>query len=459
MSDSLSRREAVRRSAAALGLGAAALGAVPALQAEEITDALVESAGTAPQAAPGRPGVDYTPVRVPNGDTLPFTIVDGVKVFHLVAEPITHEFAPGLTVPAWGYNGRSPGPVLEAVEGDRVRIYVSNRLPNATSVHWHGIILPSGMDGVAGLSQQPIPPNSTFKYEFTLRQHGTFMYHTHYDEMIQQAMGLMGMIVVHPRVAPAARPDRDFVVQMAEWRVPIGATRIDPLEMTDFNVLTFNGKCFPSTEALPIQLGDRVRIRFGNLSAMSHHTIHVHGLAWRVTATDGGTIAPAGQWPESSTFVPVGTTRTVEFTATNPGDWAMHCHMTHHTMTQMGHAGVNPVGVDAAALDRLVQPLLPSYMTMGQTGMSEMSSMRMPTPEGSTPMLGGPGPKGHIDMGGMFTVLKVRDRLPAKGEVGWYDNPPGTEAREATPAELARDGVTLPPPAGGAAAPHRHHGG
>jgi manganese oxidase len=96
-------------------------------------------------------------------------MVDGVKVFHLVAEPVRHEFAPGLVANCWGYNGRVHGPTIEAVEGDRVRIYMTNRLPEPTTVHWHCILLPNGMDGVAGLNQKPIPSGETYRYEFTLR--------------------------------------------------------------------------------------------------------------------------------------------------------------------------------------------------------------------------------------------------------------------------------------------------
>src|SRR6185295_3098929 len=165
----------------------------------------------------------------------------------------------------WGYNGRVHGPTIEVVEGDRVRIYVTNRLNAATTVHWHAIILPSGMDGVGGLSQRSIQPGETFKYEFTLRQHGTFMYHSHHDEMTQMSMGLLGMFVIHPRgIPPEKRPDRDFVLLQSEWKVVPGTYRPDPNEMTDFNVLTFNARCFPGTQALVAQRGERVRIRIGN---------------------------------------------------------------------------------------------------------------------------------------------------------------------------------------------------
>jgi FtsP/CotA-like multicopper oxidase with cupredoxin domain len=141
----------------------------------------------------------YRPVITPNGRTLGYRMNDGVKEFHLIAEEIEHEFAPGTTIKAWGYNGSTPGPTIEAVEGDRVRIYVTNKLPEHTSIHWHGLLLPWGMDGVSGLTQPPIKPGETFVYEFTLVQHGTHMYHPHADEMVQMAMGMMGMFIIHPK--------------------------------------------------------------------------------------------------------------------------------------------------------------------------------------------------------------------------------------------------------------------
>jgi FtsP/CotA-like multicopper oxidase with cupredoxin domain len=368
-------------------------------------------------------------------------LVNGVKIFHLIAEPLRHEIAPGLTVDAWGYNGRTPGPTIEAVEGDHIRIYVTNRLPEPTTVHWHGVLVPSGMDGVAGLSQRAIPPGETFKYEFTFRYPGTFMYHPHFDEMVQMALGMMGMIVVHPRAAEGPPPDRDYALMLSEWRVTPGTSRPNPNEMTDFNLFTFNSRAFPGTAPLVAQVGDRVRIRLGNLGAMSHHPIHLHGYSFRVVATDGGPIAPAGQWPETTVLVPVGTTRDIEFVANVPGDWAMHCHMTHHIMNQMGHEAPNVVGMRPGDLDEHVRPLLPGYMTMGQDGAGAMGEMQMPVPRNSIPMRGGPGPFGYIDMGGLFTIVKVRDHLAGSDDPGWYDNPPGSVAVAATREELRADGV------------------
>jgi manganese oxidase len=372
---------------------------------------------------------------------LPLRTVKGAKVGHLVAMPIKHTFAPGLEGECWGYNGRTPGPTIEVVEGDRVRLYVTNRLPEPTTVHWHGVILPNGMDGVAGLNQRAIPPGETFLYEFTFRHPGTFMYHPHFDEMTQMALGMMGMIVVHPRRPRGPRVDRDFVLMTHEWFIRPGARRPDPNQMSDFNLLTFNSKAFPATEPLVMGRGERIRIRFGNLSAMDHHPIHFHGLAFEMTGTDGGETPITARLPETTVLVPVGSTRVVEFVPTEPGDWAMHCHMTHHVMNQMGHDTPPLVGADARKIDSRVRRLIPEYMTMGQAGMGDMAEMNMPVPPNSIPMKGGRGPFGTIDMGGMFTVLKVRDKPDAEAGRGWWKHPKGTVAERADPARMKGDGI------------------
>jgi len=407
------------------------------------------AAGNAPQpaAAPGLPGQDYRPVITLDGETLPFRLVDGVKVFHLTAGEVLHEYAPGLQARCWGYNGRVHGPTLEAVEGDRVRVYLTNRLEEPTTLHWHGLLIPSGMDGVGGLSQRVVLPGETFKYEFTLRQHGTFMYHAHHDEMTQMALGLMGMFVIHPRHPAGPLPDRDYAYLLSEWKIAPGAARPDPNEMSDFNVLTLNAKIAPATSPMLARTGERVRIRIGNLSAMDHHPIHLHGHAFRVTETDGGPIPPAGQWPEVSVLVPTGSTRTVEFVADNPGDWAFHCHMTHHVMNQMGHGLPNLVGADATLVDEQLERVVPEHGGMpgahdahGAHGAAPDSGDAS-RPRNSLPMAGTPGAFGAITMSGMFTLLKVRDRLEGGGDPGWYENPPGTLALPASAEELRRDGV------------------
>ncbi len=396
-----------------------------------------------PALRPGQPNRDYRPVIVPNGTKAPWRIVDGVKVFHLVAEEVEHAFADGLRATCWGYNGSVHGPLIEAVEGDRVRIYVTNRLLAPTSVHWHGLLLPSGMDGVGGLNQPTIKPGETFKYEFTLRQHGTNLYHSHHDEMTQIGLGLTGMFIIHPRRPTGLRVDRDFAILLHEWRIDPGTYRPNPNEMTDFNVLTMNGKVFPATEPLVVRTGQRVRIRIGNLGPQNHHPIHLHGFHFWVTSSDGGDIPRSAQQPAATVLVPVGSTRVIEFVADEPGDWALHCHMTHHTMNQMGHDFPNVIGVQSAGLDELVRPLLPGYMTMGTVGMEEMEKHleHMPIPPNSIPMLGAQGPHDYILMGGMFTMVKVRTGLRSYEDPGWYANPPGTMALPADPKELERDGI------------------
>ena len=436
---------------ATAGTAAVALPVARLLASETKSERPAGDGTTRPFIPAGASGssAGYRPVITPNGATIPWKLVDGAKVFHLTAEPVVHEFAPGLVAECWGYNGRVHGPTFECVEGDHVRIYVTNRLSAPTTLHWHGVLVPSGMDGVGGVSQAAIQPGETFKYEFTLKQHGTFMYHSHHDEMTQMQLGMMGLFIIHPRTPESNPPDRDYALMLSEWKIEVGARRPDPNEMTDFNVFTFNGRSYPGTEALLAKKGDRVRIRIGNLSTMSHHAIHLHGYNFKVVATDGGPIPEAGRWPETTVHMPTGSTRTIEFTASEPGDWVMHCHMLHHVMTQMGHTFGNLIGIDTAGLDEKVRKLVPGYMTMGDTGMGDMAEMGMKNPPNSLPMVGGPGQYDYITMGGMFTLVKIRETLhepDANGltpDPGWYESPPGTRALPATDADLRRDGIAF----------------
>jgi len=429
------RRAFVRWSG--LSAGAALLARVTPAAARAVHALPATHGARSPAAGPsGEPAVV-----TPNGSTLPLRVVDGVKVGHLVAEPIDHEFAPGLRAHCWGYNGGTPGPTIEVVEGDRLRLYVENRLPEPTTVHWHGVIVPNGMDGVAGLTQPAIEPGETYAYDFTVRDPGTFMYHPHFDEMTQMGLGMVGMFVVHPKRPRGPRVDRDFVLMTHEWKLEVGASRPDPLAMNDFNVLTFNSKAFPGTQPLLVGVGERVRIRFGNLSAMDHHPVHLHGANFVVTATDGGYVPASAQHPDTTVLVPTGATRVIEFVPREPGDWAMHCHMTHHIMTQMGHGLPSLIGVDTAALDARMRRVLPAYMSMGQQGMGGMGDMGMRVPKNSLPMGGGSGPFGAIDMGGMFTVIKVRHSPETADPSGFYEHPAGSVAGPADPERMRADGI------------------
>jgi len=388
----------------------------------------------APAGAPvARASQGYLPVRTLNGWTLPYKLKNGVKEFHLVAEEFEHEFAPGCKAKVWGYNGTTPGPTIEVVEGDRVRLLVTNRLKEHTTMHWHGFILPSGMDGVGGLSQPHIQPGETFAYEFTIRQHGTHMYHPHADEMVQMALGMMGMFIMHPRNGDAVRVDRDYCFLLHNWALHPGTYRPDPSIMQQFDLWTFNSKVFPAIETIVARTGERVRLRVGNLS-MWNHPIHVHGVEYFVTGSDGGRWRQEQWRREVTEIVAVGQTRDIEFVAV-PGDWALHCHMSHHTMNSMGHEIPNNVGVDQAGLQEQIREMLPGYMAMGEKGMAEHQDHtqmgHVNGPENTLPMMSGKGPFGNIEMGGMFTVVKVRDDLARNDyrDPGWYKNPPGTVAK------------------------------
>jgi manganese oxidase len=380
-------------------------------------------------AAIPRGRLPYTPVVTPNGSTLPFQMKNGVKEFHLIAEPVKREFAPGMVVNCWGYNGQTPGPTIEAVEGDRIRILVTNRLPEHTSVHWHGILLPSGMDGVGGLNQPHIKPGETYAYEFVLRQHGTHVYHPHGDEVVQMAMGMMGFLIIHPR-RPTRRVDRDFCIFPHMWFIEPGTMTPNPNVMLDFNLFTFNSRAYPGTDPMIVRLGDRVRIRTANVN-MTDHPLHIHGHRFWVVETDGGQIPESAWWPETTVNIMPGTTRAVEFIADNPGDWAFHCHKSHHAMNAMAHDIPNVIGADQAELQKKLEALAPGAMAMGTSGMAEhaMHSEHGAGLPNTLPMMTGTGPFGPIEMGGMFTVMKVRAGLSSYDrDPGWYEYPKGTVA-------------------------------
>ncbi len=140
----------------------------------------------------------------------------------------------------------------------------------------------------------------------------------------------------------------------------------------------------------------------------------------------------------------IGQSRTFDFVADQPGDWPMHCHMTHHVMTQMGDKFPNTIGVQPGKLDEKVRAsLLPGYMTMGTNGMGEMASMRMKMPPNSLPMIGAPGPFDVIDMSGLLTLLKVREGITSYEDPGWYQHPEGTVATVASGDQLSRDGIDV----------------
>ena len=420
---------------AGAGAGAALLSASAwsATTNQSLPETPIKTNASTEQPITPRSGPDYQPVVTLNGWTLPWRMNNGVKEFHLVAEPVERQLSEDTTAYLWGYNGQSTGPTIEAVEGDRVRIFVTNKLPEHTSVHWHGMILPSGMDGVGGLSHKAIPPGKTYAYEFDLVKSGTFMYHPHADEMVQMAMGMMGLFIIHPKDPEFMRVDRDFVFLTNAYDIDPGTYVPKIMTMTDFNLWCFNSRIFPDIDPLVVNKNDRVRVRVGNLT-MTNHPIHMHGYDFEVTCTDGGWVPEEARWPEVSIDIPVGAMRAYEFDAVYEGDWAIHCHKSHHTMNAMGHDVPTFIGVNKQNLTNKIRKLQPEYMPMGTAGMADMGEMSMELPDNTTPMMTGWGPHGPIEMGSMFSVVKVREGIDANdySDPGWYENPPGTEAQEWT---------------------------
>jgi hypothetical protein len=277
-------------------------------------------------------------VQTPDIDDLPFTLDNGVKVFHLTAEPVKQLIVPGRTFDLWGFNGSAPGPTIQANEGDRVRIVFDNHLPEPTGIHWHGLELPIEMDGVPGIGQKPVMPGERFVYEFPLHQNGTFFYHSHMA--MQEMVGMLGGFIIHPMTPYSPRVDRDFLFALQEYAVLPNSTIPNSMNM-EFNWLTFNGKSGPASTPLIIRHGERVRIRIINLG-MDHHPIHLHGFTFWETGHEGAR-QPEAIWPRgNTTLVGVAQARDIEFVADRLGDWMFHCHLPHHMMNQMS-SNVGPM--------------------------------------------------------------------------------------------------------------------
>jgi FtsP/CotA-like multicopper oxidase with cupredoxin domain len=278
------------------------------------------------------PSLPYRPVEMPDLPRMPWRWVDGAKEFRLTCGVVKRRFLPWREpFNLWGYNGVSPGPLIEAVEGDRVRFVVENRLPEETAIHWHGLEVPPAVDGVPGLTQDPIGPGQRFVYEFSLHQNGTFFYHSHMP--MQEMLGMIGMFVIHPRKPHVPRVDRDFGIILQEWAILPNNQTPNTLAM-EFNWLTLNGRSGPATTPMLARKGERVRIRFVNLG-MDHHPMHLHGNTFWVTGTEAGRIPRSAWIPGNTVLVGVAQARDVEFDARYAGDWMIHCHLPHHMMNHM----------------------------------------------------------------------------------------------------------------------------
>lgn len=280
-----------------------------------------------PISSEGAPAAEETTGGLP----LEYRLEDGVKVFEITARPVIWNILDDVSVTAWTYNGTVPGPMIRVTEGDQVRIILNNELPEATTIHWHGVEVPNAMDGVPGVTQDPVQPGETFVYEFTAQPAGTFMYHSHYEGDKQVGLGLYAPFIIDPAEPVEPAPDVDVTLMLSEWRVVNGETfAAMPLAGMEPNYFTINGKAFPSTEAIQVKVGQRVRIRVINIGQFVH-PMHLHGMAFKVVATDGWPVPEVAQLTKDTISVAPGERYDIEFVATEPGQWMFHCHILHHT--------------------------------------------------------------------------------------------------------------------------------
>jgi manganese oxidase len=270
-------------------------------------------------------------VITPDVPDLPYEMDGATKVFKLTSEVVKRKIAPFKTIDAWGYNGSCPGPTIQIQQGDRVRAIFENRLPESTTVHWHGLEIPIEQDGVPWISQKPIPPGEKYTYEFTVHQEGTFFYHAH--SAMQEMMGQIGLFIAHPEKPYKPRVDHDYAMVLQEWAVLPSNTVPNSASM-EFNWLTFNGVSAPAITPMIARLGSRVRLRIVNLG-MDHHPIHLHGNQFVQTGTEGGRAPESSWYPMNTVLVGVAQARVIEFDAKYPGSWMVHCHLPHHMMNNM----------------------------------------------------------------------------------------------------------------------------
>jgi FtsP/CotA-like multicopper oxidase with cupredoxin domain len=228
--------------------------------------------------------------------------------------------------PTWTYDGGVPGPEIRVTRGDRLRIRLDNRLPQPTTIHWHGLAVPPTMDGVVGLSQSAVPPGQSFTYEFDATQSGTFFYHAHVG--LQLDRGLYGpLIVEEPGENDRLRIDREYVVLLDDWltitpEAALASMRVSGGMMGGggpaYAGYLLNGTTVPSR--LAVTRGERVRLRLINAASATPFRVGLAGHTLIVTHTDGQPVSPVDV---STLVIGMGERYDVVVSATNPGTWPL----------------------------------------------------------------------------------------------------------------------------------------
>jgi len=291
-------------------------------------DAMRDMAAVDPRQISARYGLSER-----GGRNLEPRIENGVKVFTLTASVIRWTILPDVTVDGYAFNGQIPGPTIRFKEGDHVRIDVINHLPQTTSVHWHGLILPNAMDGAAMITQPPIENGQVYHYEFTAVQSGTYLYHSHDHVDREQALGLYGALIIDPATPDSSlAADVEYTLMIQEWLKREGLTYpAMPMDGAQPNFFTFNGKAFPATDTIHMRVGQTLKVRMVGSNNAFIHPIHIHGGPFQVVARDGMTLPPAARFLADTVNIAPGQRYDVIWKALKPGKWLIHCHIAHHT--------------------------------------------------------------------------------------------------------------------------------
>lgn len=297
----------------------------------------------------------------PLPDTEKIVPTGRVKELKLEAGETEWEVLPGVKTPALTYNKQSPGPVIRVTEGDVVRVTLHNGLKLPTSIHFHGMHLPNKQDGVPPLTQKQIEPGQSYTYEFIAGHAGTYMYHPHINSVEQIDQGLYGAFVIDPQNNSGyPRYDKEYTMVLAGWNIT--SDMASGMAM-DYNYWTINGKAYPATEKIKVKKGERVRIRFVNISNLAH-PMHLHGTDFRIIAEDSHPLAQ----PRIVNTIDIapGKTFEIDFIADNPGNWVLHCHELHHTEND----GIEPGGLMTVIEFDGIKPA-------GETGNASKDDMKM----------------------------------------------------------------------------------
>ena len=301
---------------------------------------------------------------------LPPLTAGSTKTIHLIAEVKPWTPAPSITVEAWTFNGTVPGPTIHVRQGDTLRVILTNHLPAPTTIHWHGMNVPAAMDGSPGFSQSPVPPGQSFIYQFVVQQPGTYIYHTHVDDLNQLDRGLYGAVVVEPRTpATGPKPDRDYLMLISSWKV---------FSSTE-NYFSINGKSYPLGKPFEVKRGQRIRVREIDISGTEFHTMHLHGHHFQIVAFDGQPVAAGARQMMDTVTLGPGETRDIEFIAdAQPGTWMFHCHVADHMMNgDRGPGGLVSAVQYEGAPDRFASMAMEDQMAAAPQNGSGASGPKM----------------------------------------------------------------------------------